>query len=56
MFLKVKTSLINELNKYILFEVWEDLGEMSVIRLVTSYATTKDEIDEAIKAFKGVGM
>lgn len=55
-FLKVKTSLINELNKYILFEVWEDLGEMSVIRLVTSYATTKDEIYEAIKAFKEVGM
>ena len=55
-FLKVKTSLIHELNKYILFEVWEDLGEMSVIRLVTSYATTKDEIDEAIKAFKEVGM
>ena len=55
-FLKVKTSLINELNKYILCEVWEDLGEMTVIRLVTSYATTKVEIVEAIKAFKEIGM
>lgn len=55
-FLKVKTNKLKALNELVLFEVWEDLGEDSVIRLVTSYATTKDEVLECLEAFKYLGM
>lgn len=51
-FLNVKSKDISLLNKHILFEIWEDNGDYKVIRLVTSYATTFDEINECIKVFK----
>lgn len=53
-FLKIQKNILNKLNEHILFEVWEDLGEEAIIRFVTSYATTKEEIDEALKSFKSI--
>ena len=44
----------DELIKYYDYEIWEDRDEDVVIRLVTSFHSTKEEIDEFIEVFKGV--
>ncbi len=48
-FLILSNSLINKLSEYYEFSVWQQVGEdKSVIRLVTSWATREDMVDEFI--------
>ena len=48
----LSNALINKLSEYYEFSVWQQVGEdKSVIRLVTSWATREDMVDEFIKDF-----
>ena len=43
---------IEILKKHILFEIWEDRNDKAVIRFVTHFLLTKEEVKEAIKIIK----
>ena len=43
-FVKVSNKLYEKLYDFVLFELWEDLGTSKVIRLVTNYSTTHEDI------------
>ncbi len=51
-FIKLPNNSIDKLKQDIEFEIWELKGDYTVIRLVTSYATKKEEIDACIEVFK----
>ena len=44
-FVKVSNELYEKLFDFVLFELWEDLGNSKVIRLVTNYTTTINDIE-----------
>ena len=48
-FLKLDNSIVTKLSKKVDFELWESAKDYSVIRLVTTYRTTKEDIEELIK-------
>lgn len=48
LFIKLPKKTINELSTLYAFEVWEDLGDSQIIRIVTSWATNKEIIKEFI--------
>lgn len=52
LFIKLSKEIINKLSTLYAFEVWEDLGDAQIIRLVTSWATKEEMIDEFIKDIK----
>lgn len=43
---------IDQLKKYILFEIWEDRGEKAVIRFVTHFLLTKEEVIKTVQIIK----
>ena len=43
---------IEYLKEYIMFEMWEDRGDKAVIRFVTHFSLTEEEVNEAIKNIK----
>ena len=45
-FVKVSNKLYEKLFDFVLFELWEDLGEEKVIRLVTNYTTKEKDIKD----------
>ena len=45
-FVKISNKIYDQLFNFVLFELWEDLGESKVIRLVTNYSTTQKDIDD----------
>lgn len=45
----LKTCVVEELKKYITFEIWSTEGENTVIRFVTSFLTTSKDVEEATK-------
>ena len=49
LFIKLPKKTIDKLAKLYAFEMWEDLGEEQIIRLVTSWATKEEVIDEFIQ-------
>lgn len=51
-FIKLDNNKINNISKYIEYEVWESSKDYSIIRLVTAYNTSKEEVMEAIKIIK----
>ena len=55
-FVKVPNKLYKRLFDFILFELWEDLGDSKVIRLVTSYATTNKDIEDCCKELDNILM
>lgn len=48
-FLKLDNQLVNKLSKKYAFEIWEQQQTYAVIRLVTSWKTTVQEIDSLLK-------
>jgi threonine aldolase len=52
LFIKLSSKLIENLSTLYAFEVWEDLGDAKIIRLVTSWATKEESIEEFIKDLK----
>ena len=44
LFVVVSNKLFDELNKFVLFELWEDLGLEKVIRLVTNFNTKEQDV------------
>ena len=55
-FIKLKNEIVEELNEYVEFEIWENLGDSKVIRLVTSYNTLDSDIEEFFNVAKKVGL
>ena len=55
-YLKLEKKKVLELDKYIDFEICEESKEFEVIRLVTSFATTKEEIEGLIEVFNKLGL
>ncbi len=55
-YLRLEKKKVLELDKYIDFEIWEESKEFEVIRLVTSFATTKEEIEGLIEVFNKLGL
>lgn len=53
-FIKINNNDINKIKEKIEFEVWENTNSYTVIRLVTSINTTKEEIDECVKIIKNL--
>lgn len=49
LFVRVSNELYGKLQEFVLFELWEDKGNEKVIRFVTNYSTTNDEIDNFFK-------
>lgn len=47
-----KNEVVEELKKYIMFEMWERGNEKSIIRFVTHYKVTDNDIEETIKIIK----
>ena len=43
-----KKEVVNALKEEILFETWEEREEDTVIRFVTSFKTTKEDIDNTL--------
>ncbi len=52
LFIKLPKNSVDKLAKIYAFEEWEDLGNTKIIRLVTSWATKEEAIDEFIKDIK----
>lgn len=44
LFVVVSNKLFDELNKFVLFELWEDLGLEKAIRLVTNFNTKEQDV------------
>lgn len=53
-FVNVSNEWYNKLQEFTLFELWEDLGENKVIRLVTNYSTTNKDVTEFFKKIDDV--
>lgn len=53
-FIKLNNEMVKELSNYIEFEVWEITKEYTVIRLVTAFNTTIEEIEECISTIKNI--
>jgi threonine aldolase len=52
-FVKLSNSLIKKLEKDFIFSIWSSVdAKYSIVRFVTSYATTKEEVAALIKALK----
>jgi len=52
-FVKLSNSLINKLQRDFIFSVWSSIdANYSIVRFVTSYATTKEEVSALIAALK----
>lgn len=49
-----KNECINELKKSLMFEIWEVGKTHTVIRFVTHYNLTEEDIDETISIIKGI--
>jgi threonine aldolase len=45
LFLEVSEELCKQLAKHVLFELWEDYGKRKVIRLVTNFNTSKEDVE-----------
>ena len=43
-----KKEVVEKLKEHILFEIWEERVDDTVIRLVTNFKTTKDDIDKVL--------
>ena len=41
----LKKEVVEKLKEHILFEIWEEREQDTVIRFVTSFKTTKEDID-----------
>ena len=52
LFIKLSKKTIDELSTLYAFEVWEDLGESQIIRLVTSWATKEECVNDFIEDIK----
>ena len=55
LFLKFSNDTISRIRNKISFEIWEKGSKFSIIRLVTSFANTADEINSAIESLKEEG-
>ena len=55
-FIKLNKKIVEELDKYVEFEIWQKLDDDIVIRLVTSCSTALSEIDELVKKFDELGL
>ena len=55
-FIKLKNEIVDKLNEYVEFEIWENLGDSKVVRLVTSYNTNNADIEEFFNVTKKVGL
>lgn len=51
-FITLKKEKIEQLKKTYTFEIWQDLKDKQMIRLVTTYRTTKEDIDQLILDLK----
>jgi threonine aldolase len=52
-FVKLSNALIKKLEKDFIFSIWSSVdAKYSIVRFVTSYATTKEEVAALIKALK----
>ena len=52
-FVKLSNSLIKKLQRDFIFSVWSNIdANYSIVRFVTSYATSKEEVEALIKALK----
>lgn len=49
LFVRVSNELYEKLFNFVLFELWEDKTNYKVIRFVTNYSTTTEEIDNFFK-------
>ena len=43
-----KKEVVEKLKEHILFDIWEERVDDTVIRLVTNFKTTKDDIDKVL--------
>lgn len=55
-FIKVSSEVAQELAKEVEFEVWEKQDEATIIRLVTTYNTTDEEINYLFKVFDSLNL
>ncbi len=55
-YIKLKKNDVNKLSSYVDFEIWENIGEYQVIRLVTAFNTTKDEVSALVEVFKNLNL
>ena len=54
-FIKVSNDIFDKLNEQVEFEIWEVSDSYKVIRLVTSYNTSDDEINALFNIFDNLG-
>ena len=54
LFIKLDNKIVEVLSNMYAFEVWENLGNAKVIRLVTSWATSEDKVLEFLKDIKEI--
>jgi len=55
-FIKLNNDVVDKLNEYVEFEIWQSLNNEKIIRLVTSYATKKDDVDKLFFAFDDLNI
>ena len=51
-FIKLPNEKVARLQKLVKFEVWEKVGQETIIRLVTSFNTTNQEVDALFEVFE----
>ena len=55
-FIKLNNDVVDKLNEYVEFEIWQSLNDEKIIRLVTSYATKKDDVDKLFFVFDDLNI
>ena len=55
-YLKLNKEDVLNLANYVEFEIWEESNEYEVIRLVTSFSTTKEEISSLFNVFENLKL
>ena len=53
-YLKLKKEMAIKLESFVDFEIWEENKDFEVIRLVTSFATTDEEVETLLATFRRV--
>ncbi len=55
-FIKLNNNVVDKLNEYVEFEIWQSLNNKKIIKLVTSYATKKDDVDKLFFVFNDLNI
>ena len=55
-YIALPRDIVEKLSEFVEFEIWEDNKDFMVIRLVTAFNTTIDEVIKLIEVFRNLGI